>query len=179
VLGLAFRLGVPRGEQISGATVDETVTDLYIVARERLSVAPWLSLHAGVRISSATIALTGEPGHPSDFSATRRLVLPTGGIELAMNKESRLVGEISAAPQFSWMPGADPTIGYGVLSRFGMRWALLPSVILDGTIGYQMDLAMPAGGPRDVVSAWDIRLGAEVFVPWGALACRAVGAFCD
>jgi hypothetical protein len=26
---------------------------------------------------------------------------------------------------------------------------------------------------------WDIRLGAEVFIPWGALACRATGAFCE
>ena len=38
--------------------------------------------------------------------------------------------------------------------------------------------AQPASG-LDAVVQWDIRLGAEVFVPWGALACRAAGVFCD
>jgi hypothetical protein len=39
--------------------------------------------------------------------------------------------------------------------------------------------ASPGNDFRDVVQQWDIRLGAEVFVPWGALACRAAGVFCD
>jgi hypothetical protein len=67
-----------------------------------------------------------------------------------------------------------------LLGRFGMRWNLLPSVIIDGSIGYQLDVATnaPDEGPGAIVT-WDIRLGAEVFVPWGALACRAVGAFCE
>ena len=52
--------------------------------------------------------------------------------------------------------------------------------IIDGSIGYQLEVAnaAPATGP-DAVVQWDIRLGAEVFVPWGARACRAAGVFCD
>ena len=41
-------------EELAGATVTEAVTDLYIVMRERLAVAPWLTLHAGVRYSPAS-----------------------------------------------------------------------------------------------------------------------------
>jgi len=82
-----------------------------------------------------------------------------------------------------WMAnGAEPPqITYGLLARFGLRWSILPSVVLDGSLGYQLanQNAVAGAGPRDVVQQWDIRLGAEVFVPWGALACRAVGAFCD
>jgi hypothetical protein len=57
----------------------------------------------------------------------------------------------------------------------------VPSVVLDGSLGYQLanQNGVPGDGPRDVVQQWDIRLGAEVFVPWGALACRTVGAFCE
>jgi hypothetical protein len=76
---------------------------------------------------------------------------------------------------------ATPSIGYGLLARLGLRWRLLPSVIFDGSLGYQLQSqdAQAGGGPRDIVQQWDIRLGAEVFVPWGALACRAIGVFCD
>ena len=129
-----------------------------------------------LRYSPTTITLSGAA--PVD----RSLWLPTVGLELAMNPTARLVGEVALAPMFKWQPG-DPTatIGYGVLGRLGMRWALLPSTILDASFGYQLDAADMGSpsGPRDVVQQWDIRLGAEVFVPWGALACRAVGAFCD
>jgi hypothetical protein len=177
-LGLAFRLGVPRREVFDATNVDETVTDLYAVTRLRLSATPWLTLHAGVRFSSAKLELSGD----RTFTANRKLVLPTSGIELAMNKEAKLVAEVALAPQFNWTPGtpADPTIGYGLLGRLGLRWAIIPSVILDGSIGYQLEVAnaRPAAG-LDAVVQWDIRLGAEVFVPWGALACRAVGVFCD
>ncbi|HEY5937662.1 MAG TPA: hypothetical protein VIU61_23605, partial [Kofleriaceae bacterium] len=90
--------------------------------------------------------------------------------------------EIALAPQFMWDPAgaADPVIDYGLLGRFGFRWAIVPSFTLDGSIGYQVDVASaaPDDGPSAIVQ-WDIRLGAEVFVPWGALACRAAGVFCD
>nr|HEX4313457.1 hypothetical protein [Kofleriaceae bacterium] len=172
-IGLAFRLGVPRDESFEGATVTETVTDLYAVARLRTSIAPWLTLHGGVRASSATLQITGEP------TRTRTLWLPTGGYEIQMNPTAKIVGEIALAPQFT--AGATPTIGYGVLGRFGLRWSLLPAVTLDASIGYQLDTvnASPGDDFRDVVQQWDIRLGAEVFVPWGALACRATGVFCN
>jgi hypothetical protein len=52
VIGLAFRLGVPRIETLGGAAVSETVTDLYLVGRLRFASLPWLTLHGGTRISS-------------------------------------------------------------------------------------------------------------------------------
>jgi hypothetical protein len=182
--GIAFRLGVPRGEQFDSTSVVEKVTDVYLVGRLRFTALPWLTLHGGVRGSSASIELTGDPtrsdGH---FKGERTLWLPAGGYEVAMTSSAKLVGEIELAPQFSWTPGAtaDPKIGYAVLGRLGLRWSIVPSVVMDSSIGYQLDAvdASPASGLRDVVSAWDIRLGAEVFVPWGALACRAVRVFCD
>jgi hypothetical protein len=71
-------------------------------------------------------------------------------------------------------------IDYGLLGRLGLRWAVIPSLIIDGSIGYQLEVANTAQPERlDAVVQWDIRLGAEVFVPWGALACRAAGAFCE
>jgi hypothetical protein len=181
-LGVAFRLGVPRDEQLGATTVEETVTDLYFVVRERFARVPWLTLHGGARVSSARLDITGQ-----GEATQRRLVLPAAGIELAMNPEARLVAEVVAAPRFVWagavVPGASeaPSIEYGMLARLGLRWAVLPNVTLDGTLGYQRDLVrvMSANGPRDFVHQWDIRLGAEVFVPWGALACRAAGVFCD
>jgi hypothetical protein len=180
-LGVAFRLGVARREQFGATTVDETVTDFYAVARER--VTDWLTLHGGLRVSPATLALAADPALSGGVTRRRTLYLPTSGLELAMNRDAKLVAEVAAVPRFAWQPGGvqAPEITYGVLARFGLRWHLLPSVILDGTIGYQLDAAnaTAADGPRDIVQQWDIRLGAEVFVPWGALACRAVGVFCD
>jgi hypothetical protein len=189
--GLAFRLGVPRDEQFGDVGIDETVHDLFLVGRLRFTFADWLTLHGGVRVSSAKIEVSGDTFSmerrtgcelAGTLACSRTLWLPTGAYELQMTKQSKIVGEIALAPRFRYAPGvaADPEIGYGLLGRFGMRWNLLPSVIIDGSIGYQLDVATnaPDEGPGAIVS-WDIRLGAEVFVPWGALACRAVGAFCE
>ncbi len=192
--GVAFRLGVPRTENFDNVGIDETVHDLFLVGRLRFEFARWLTLHGGVRVSSATIAVSRDTyatdrgsdcelgNSDSVLTCKRTLYLPTGAYEIAMNPTAKIVGEISLAPRFRYLPGGevDPTIGYGLLGRFGMRWNLLPSVILDGSIGYQLDVATnaPDEGPGAIVT-WDIRLGAEVFVPWGALACRAVGAFCE
>jgi hypothetical protein len=192
--GVAFRLGVPRNEQFGGVGIDETVHDLFLVGRLRFEFARWLTLHGGVRVSSAQIDVTNDPFATdrrtgcelieggSRLACKRTLWLPTGAYELQMNPFAKIVGEISLAPRFRYLPGTavDPEIGYGLLGRFGMRWNILPSVIIDGSIGYQLDVATnaPAEGPGAIVN-WDIRLGAEVFVPWGALACRAVGVFCE
>lgn len=175
-LGIAFRLGVPRGELLDGRNVDETVTDLYLVGRLRLAFAPWLTLHGGTRISFAKAA----PADP-DLLVQRTLWLPAAGYEVAMNPWATIVGEIALAPQFTWMPQVQPTpmIGRGVLGRLGMKWRILPSIALEGSIGYQIDSSVSPEGVEAIVSAWDIRLGAAVFVPWGALACRAAGAFCE
>jgi hypothetical protein len=174
-VALAFRLGVPRREQFGGTSVDETVTDLYLVSRLRLLAA--LTLHAGVRVSSAEIAIGGA----ARFDEKRVMVLPAGGAEIAMNTRTRLVGEIGLAPSFRYtVDGADgPTIGSGVLARLGVRWQLVPALTIDGSVGYQLEVAgaHAADGVNAVVQ-WDIRLGAELVVPWGAIACRTTGIFC-
>lgn len=176
-IGLAFRLGVPRRETFGNTTIDEKSTDFYAVGRLRFDSISWLTLHGGARISAASMELGGD----QTGTTKRTLVLPTGGYELQLAKHAKIVGEVGLAPQFHWKQGtSDATIGYGLLGRWGVRWALFPSVIIDGSIGYQLEVAdaMPASGFA-AATQWDIRLGAEVFVPWGALACRAVGAFCD
>jgi adhesin HecA-like repeat protein len=184
-VGIAFRLGVPRSEAFSGTTVTETVTDFYAVGRLRFSFAPWLTLHGGLRVSAADVQVSGDSSLTASQAEQKRLLwLPTGGYEIQMNKVTRIVGEIALAPQFATMPGTatPPLIRYGVLGRFGLRWAVIPALWLDASIGYQLDDAYGlsiGGSVRDVVQQWDIRLGAEVFVPWGALACRAVGVFCQ
>lgn len=179
-LGVAVRIGVPRYEHFAATTIEEKVTDFYFVARERL--APWFVLHAGVRVSPSTFTLTNDPAQP-DVTLKRTLALPTAGLEIVMNPDARIVAEVAAVPQFMWMAdgGEPPSIGYGMLARLGLRWKLVPSVIFDGSLGYQLETAdaQAGGGPRNIVQQWDIRLGAEVFVPWGALACRALGVFCD
>jgi hypothetical protein len=180
-IGVAFRLGVKRREAFGPTNVDETVTDLFIVVRERFDSIPWLTLHEGLRISPTKLDITGDSSF-APIHEKSTLKLPTSGIELTMNPAAKVVAEIAYAPRFKWTPG-DTTgqITYGVLGRLGVRWSLLPSVVLDASFGYQLDPgeSKGAGDPRNIVQEWDIRLGAEVFVPWGALACRAVGVFCD
>jgi hypothetical protein len=180
--GIAFRLGVPRTEQLGDTVIEETVTDFYLVGRLRFELARWLTLHGGARYSRARIELFGDRSGTENTKAEHGLWLPTAGYEIAMNKEAKIVGEIALAPRFTYMPGPDtkPEIGYGLLGRLGLRWAVIPSVIIDGSINYQTDVGQITNAARiDHVVTWDIRLGAEVFVPWGALACRAAGVFCD
>lgn len=180
--GVAFRLGVPRTERLGDTAIDESVTDLYLVGRLRFEAARWLTLHGGARISSARIELSGDRTGTDNARTDRRLTLPTGGYEIAMSKDAKIVGELALAPRFKFMPGVDtrPEIGYGLLGRLGLRWSVTPSVIIDGSINYQTEFGRIADAASlDAIVQWDIRLGAEVFVPWGALACRAVGVFCD
>jgi len=174
-LGVAFRLGVPRRETIDGHAVDETVTDLYLVGRLHHARVPWLTLHGGTRISSAKAA----PADPA-LAQQRTLVLPTAGYEIAMAPGASLVGEIALAPRFQWAAAmaTRPGIGRGLIGRLGLRWRIFSAISLDSSLTYQLDDAAPSERAGAVVT-WDIRLGAEVFIPWGALACRAVGVFCQ
>ena len=52
----------------------------------------------------------------------------------------------------------------------------------DASVGYQLEVARISGtrdtDPTSVVE-WDIRLGGEIFLPWGAIACRGLGVFCE
>lgn len=175
---VAFRLGVPRREEIDGIPVDERVSDLYFVSRLRLrGWATGVTLHGGARVSSAKIE---RPD--ANLTGSRVMVLPALGMEIAATRTSRFVGEIGLAPQFKFDPRSDPApkIDYGLLGRAGVRWAIAPAVVIDGSIGYQLEVArgQPADGINAVVQ-WDIRLGGEVFVPWGAIACRVAGVFCE
>jgi hypothetical protein len=172
---VAFRLGVPRRETFGAVEVDETVTDLYLVGRLRLGRA---ALHAGARVSKATIAIGGE----RDLVADRTMVLPALGWDVAVNPESRLVGELALAPQFRYDPAADapPEVDHGLLGRIGVRWFIHPALSIDGSLGYQLEVARAeaADGLSSIVQ-WDIRLGGELFIPWGAVVCRTTGAFCE
>jgi hypothetical protein len=172
-LAVAYRQGLTRSEQVAGQAVNEKDTDVYVVMRERFAAAPWLTLHAGMRIALGHIDVSGGT------SGDRTLVLPTGGIDLAMSATAHLIAEAAQVPSFTLAPS--PSIGKAVLARIGLRWRVIPAVSLDASLGYQRDAAdaQAGGGPRDIVQQWDIRLGVEVFVPWGALACRALGAFCE
>jgi hypothetical protein len=176
---IAFRLGVPRHERFAATEIDESVTDLYIVGRLHLwGALRALTLHGGVRISSARITVGGD----QDFEAARAVVLPAGGWEVATSEQTRLVGELALVPRFEFDPEApaQPRITSGLLGRLGVRWCVHPAMSIDSSIGYQLEVpgAETPDGPGAVVQ-WDIRLGAELFVPWGALACRAAGVFCE
>ncbi len=179
-LAVAFRLGVPRRENLGDAAVDETVTDLYLVTRVTLPRRlARVTLHGGARVSSARIARPelGEAGE-----ARRTMVLPTIGVDVPTGTSARAIAEVGLAPQFRFDPAIDPRprVDYGLLGRAGVRWAIAPAVVLDASVGYQLEVArmQPASGPGSLVQ-WDIRLGGEVFVPWGALVCRATGGFCE
>jgi hypothetical protein len=178
---VAFRLGVPRREQVGADAIEESVTDLYIVGRLHLwGPLSTVTLHGGSRISSAKAAAIGTSVDATEQQ--RLLILPAGGWEWIMNPTARMVGEISLAPQFRWDPttAAPPTIEYGLLGRLGLRWNILPAVTFDGSIGYkvEVDRTQQNDSLRSLVQ-WDIRLGAEFFIPWGALACRGIGVFCS
>jgi hypothetical protein len=172
---VAFRLGVPRREELGGTSIDETVTDLYLVSRIRLEDTP-VTLHGGARVSIARIELSGD----REASAERKLVLPAVGIEIETSPTARLVAELALAPRFELDASGAPLVEHGVLGRLGIRWAIVPALTFDGSLGYQLEVAgaTPPEGASSVVQ-WDIRLGGELFVPWGALVCRAVGIFCE
>ena len=174
-IALAFRLGVPRDQVRGATTIEEKVTDLYLVGRQRLPGR--LSnavLHGGVRMSSAELTLGGD----ASGNVRRRLFLPAGGVELAMGDHSVAIVEAGLAPSFDRDPAGAPMIDSGVIGRFGVRWYLHPAFSFDASVGYQVDDATSPAGVRSVVD-WDIRLGGELFVPWGAIACRSAGLFCS
>lgn len=174
-VALAFRLGVPRRELYQGLTVDEAVTDLYLVARAHLpGRLAAVTVHGGARVSSAVLELGG----PRTASARRRLVLPAGGIAIAVAADTVAIAEVGLAPSFDLDRAGAPTISAGVIGRLGVRWYLHPAFSFDASVGYQIDDATSAAGVQSVVD-WDIRLGGELFVPWGAIACRTARLFCS
>jgi hypothetical protein len=179
---VALRLGVNRTEQVAGVDIDEKVTDLYFVGRLELwGPLERFALHGGLRVSPAQMIVGGD-----DMKIKRTLWLPAGGWNVRLNDRTRFVGEAALVPLFRVDPDMPMTgnaqIKQGVLGRLGVRWYALPWMTFDASVGYQLEVARISGArntdPTSVVE-WDIRLGGEIFLPWGAIACRGLGVFCD
>jgi hypothetical protein len=102
-----------------------------------------------------------------------------------MNPAARIVVEAGVVPRFLFdieQPEMGAAIETGVQGRLGMRWMLHPVLSVDASLGYQVDAATLEGAPSrggNAVVDWDIRLGGELFIPWGAIGCRAFGVFCQ
>jgi hypothetical protein len=179
--GLALRFGLPH-EDASGVgtaarTFEERATDLYLVSSLVLAK---VGLHAGVRITSASIEETGG----GEAELQRTLVLPALGASYAVNRHSSLLIEASMIPRFE-LPreaDADGAIGSDPYGRAGVRWEALPWITIDASIGYHLELERRRERPESGVDAlvdWDIRLGGELAIPWGAMVCRGLGIFCS
>ncbi|MBI4509064.1 MAG: hypothetical protein HY698_05485 [Deltaproteobacteria bacterium] len=167
-LAVALRLGLTHEDEIAvGRRVRERVNDLYVVGRLHLwGPLAKVTLHGGLRVGRATIDDTG-----------RTLLLPAGGWEVQMTPTTKLAGELALMPMFA--PSATSTahsIASKPFGRLGIRWSLHPALIIDASLGYRIEAARfdtsPQGGLGALID-WDIRLGAEVFLPWGVLVCRA------
>jgi hypothetical protein len=177
-LAVALRFGLPKESSDGAIQFSQRATDLYLVGRLPLwGSLDRITLHGGVRFSQAEITSDGGPEDVDEI-----LILPAGGLEARMTDDTDLVAELALVPQFS--PGSATVasqIDAGVFGRAGIRWRLLPSVIFDASVGYRIEIERLAG-PSSMPSAlvdWDIRLGGELFVPWGAMACKTVRIFCE
>lgn len=175
----ALRLGLPQGvDSGTGVRHEQRADDLYFVAS--WDVRRRLLLHAGLRITGAQIASEGE-GAPESIKET--LWLPAAAIEVLLTEEARIAAEVALVPRFS--PGAADRaseISRGGFGRVGVRWQLHPALVVDASVGYRIEVQLLEAERTDMARAlvdWDLRLGAEVFVPWGALACASTGWFCE
>jgi hypothetical protein len=164
-VALAYRLGINHEEEAEMGAVTESVTDVFAAAHFRLPVD--IHLHLALRLSQATLDFAGE-------ETDRTLWLPAVGVTRDVSEKTSVVLELSMAPQFA-LDGQDlPAIDSGLTGRMGLRWRLHPRLILDASAGYLSSKASGSTKPLE----WDIRLGGEIFIPWGALSCTALGLFC-
>lgn len=180
--GLALRFGLPReahsGEEEGRARrFDERATDLYMVSS--LTLSRW-ALHAGARITAASIE---ELGTDEPAEVKRTLVLPALGVGFAVNRHSSLLFEAAMIPRFE-MPSSSEAgaIGSDPYGRAGIRWSALPWLTVDASVGYHLELQRRTARPdtgADALVDWDIRLGGELAIPWGAVVCRGLGIFCS
>jgi hypothetical protein len=181
--GLALRLGLPlesEGTRVDGLArrFEERATDLYLVSSLPLSR---VALHVGARITAASIEEVGAGDSPSEVKRT--LVLPAFGVGFAVNRRSSLIFEAAMIPRFE-LPSAGEAgaIGSDPYGRAGIRWAALPWLTVDASVGYHLELERRSERPKtgaDALVDWDIRLGGEIAIPWGAVVCRNFGIFCS
>jgi hypothetical protein len=185
-LAVALRFGFPRTGSSADGTIshEERATDLYGVGSLRL----WgplhkVSLHGGVRVSSASIVSEAAAGAPAPATEKRTLYLPAGGWQWDVSPTASFAGELALVPLFDPGDATRPSkIGSGVFGRAGIRWRIIPSIVFDASVGYRIEVARLGGEMSSVANAlvdWDIRLGGEILVPWGAVFCRGIGAFCE
>jgi hypothetical protein len=180
--GLALRFGLPRedaGTSINGLSrrFEERATDLYLVSSLPLSR---VALHVGARITAASIE---ELGAGDAAEVKRTLVLPALGVGFAVNHSSSLIFEAAMIPRFE-LPSEDAAgaIGSAPYGRAGIRWTALPWLTVDASVGYHLELERRSERPEtgaDALVDWDIRLGGELAIPWGAVVCRNFGIFCS
>jgi hypothetical protein len=182
--GVALRFGLPRRDDTDlrnvSITFDERATDLYVVSSLRLAS---VELHLGARITAASIEAIAASTDVLQQPIKRTLLLPALGASFAVGAQSSMIIEASMIPRFE-LPrdGAQGSIASDPYARTGVRWALLPWMTLDASIGYHLEIKRQRARPESEVDAlvdWDIRLGGELAIPWGALVCRSVGIFCS
>lgn len=186
--GLALRFGLPREDEMEGEagiaarTFEERATDLYLVSSLPISR---VALHLGARITQASLEETGVGDAAEDIKQT--LILPALGVGLEVSEHSSLLFEASMIPRFE-PPRAGPdgpiagAIGSDPYGRFGVRWNALPWLTVDASVGYHLELERKRERPdtgADALVDWDIRLGGELAIPWGSVACRSFGIFCS
>lgn len=186
--GLALRFGLPREDEMEGEAglaarrFDERATDLYLVSS--LSISR-VALHLGARITQASLEETGADAAEEEVKET--LILPALGVGLEVSEHSSLLFEASMIPRFE-LPGDGPdgatagAIGSDPYGRFGVRWNALPWLTVDASVGYHLELERRRMRPdrgADALVDWDIRLGGELAIPWGSVACRSFGIFCS
>ena len=181
-LAVALRFGLASTELSADGMIEheQQATDLYAVARLPLGR---LVLHGGLRASQAQITSTAvnEGGAvPEDMD--QLLLLPTFGVEFQVTDETIIAAEVARVPMFMPGDGTRPSeIGGGFFSRAGIRWRLLPWLVMDASIGYRIEVERvdSVDSMADALVDWDMRLGGEIFIPWGAVLCRKAGAFCE
>jgi hypothetical protein len=178
-IGLALRFGLPRLDGSAGPAqrFEERATDLYIVLSADLGRA---ELHLGSRVTAA--ALTPADA-PDDGAVKRTLLLPAAGVNVAVGASSSLLLEAAMVPRFE-LPTANTAgaIAADPYGRAGVRWVALSWLTIDASVGYHLELERRGERPRgdsDALVDWDIRIGGELAIPWGAVVCRSVAIFCS
>jgi hypothetical protein len=178
---VALRFGLPHEARDGAVVHSERATDLYVVGSMKLG-GPFrrFTLHGGLRVSAASIESDGALA-PENHKET--LFLPAGGWEVQMSDDTVLAGELALVPVFAPGGATSPSdIRSGVFGRAGIRWRLLPSFVLDASVGYRIEVERLGNSASSMASSlvdWDIRVGGELFVPWGAAACKTIHLFCE